>query len=322
MTATLQQSEPDSHFESLCQTLFSDWITGKMPLHEVVKVLDTLGKKADESKQYVHQGRIEHIRGRVYQDAGDINRSIQHYDKARRFYVKANNRRLTAIIDLNQGENYREKGDFVRALSLYQQAYKIAGEAEDPDTQTYARGNMGWAWYGLGDYEQAQRAFEEAYNTASTIPDEKERCGTIAEQLYGMAMVSLSRQEWLIAWHLGCEALEQAQKSDENRELGYAWRTLGDALTLLRIRPIHSQSITLPSSTDDYYANAISAFKAISAEVEIARTLFAQAKSLVKRGNAGKASPLFRESIVIFTRLNLVHEAMKVAEVQFRIGNH
>ncbi len=312
-TSSLHDLDPTPEFDRACQMLLEAWSSGALPLVDALTQLQTLEQNARAEKHLANQGRVAHVLGYIYQDLGDVNRSIEHYDKAQRFFLRVNNRMRLAGIDLNQGENYRDKGDYARALALCQRAYKVADEIEHNSIKTYARGNQGWVFLALNDSKSALEAFEDAYVLCQEDIVEHND-STMAELLCGMAHVALYRGDNALAWEKGYQAYEAAMRGGEQREIGYVWRVMGDAVTGLGDCPI----ATMPSSPDTYYKSAIAAFQHINADAEIARTIFARAKSLVKRGNRVQASPLFREAMVIFTRLGLTHDALQVAEAQLK----
>lgn len=312
-TSPLQDPEPTADFERTCIELISAWSNGALPLTQALARLKAMGEQAREENRIAHQGRVEHLLGYIYQDLGDVNASIQHYDKAQRFYLRLNNVQRLAAIDLNQGENYRDKGDYARALELYQRAYRVADECGDMTIKTFARGNQGWVFLAMKDEDNAQQAFEEARTLCETHRVEHIE-SSIAEFSCGLATVALAQGRYADAWTLGYEGFVMAQLGKEMREIGMSWRVLGDALTMLP-NPIDPSMPTVP---DSYYKHATEAFQVINAEAEVARTLLCQAKSLVKRGARAKASTYFREAIVIFTRLGLMNDALQATEAQLK----
>jgi tetratricopeptide (TPR) repeat protein len=312
-TSPLQDPEPTPEFELTCQQLINAWSSGALPIVQALTRLEAMGEQARQENRMAHQGRVEHLLGYIYQDLGDVNTSIQHYDKAQRFYLRLNNAKRLAGVDLNQGENYRDKGDYARALELYQRAYRVADECGEMSIKTFARGNQGWVYLAMKDDLNAQKAFEEAIDLCEHYSVENIE-SSIAEFSCGLATVALTQGRYENAWTLGYEGFVMAQLGREMREIGMTWRVLGDALTMLPA-PIDP---SMPIVPDSYYKHAIEAFQMINAEAEVARTLLCQAKSLVHRGARAKASTYFREAIVIFTRLGLMNDALQATEAQLK----
>src|SRR5690606_13020796 len=81
------------------------------------------------------------------------------------------------------------------------------------------------------------------------------------------------------AWEHAAKSYEYAEFSGRIVRMGYANRALGDVLTQLGASP----SREFNSDVDYYYSEALSAFKQVKAEGEVARTLLAHGQSLAKR---------------------------------------
>jgi tetratricopeptide (TPR) repeat protein len=318
-TATPQ--EPSPEFNERCMTFLKQWDLGETNSQELLQRLNELAKEATTNAHIANQGRAEHLLGYVHHYLGNYNTSTQHYEKARRFYVRAGNPRRVATIDLNQGENFRLKGDFTRARHLYRSAYETAHAFGHLPLMSFALTNEGHVLLVNKDYQTAHQVFEEAYHL-SLQWDGKEYDGAIesanplrCEMFLGMAEINIAQNQLIEAWDKACRSLDCAQADKELRSIGFAYRILGDVLTLL------PKSVAPASSTnpDDYYRMAMKAFGDLQAEGEIAKTMFAHAKSLAHRKSRLKAAQMFRDAMVIFTRLGMTHDAIRTAEAQLQV---
>lgn len=317
MTQVNTQAEPTPEFSDMCLAHVRQWEGGQLATAELLKRLNELSQQATASGHVANQARAEHVLGYTHHFLGNINASISHYDKSRRLFVRVGNRKRIATIDLNQGENYRAKGEFSRARGLYRSAYEAFVELGERYLQSLALTNEGWILLAIKDYSNARLALKQAFNIAidPNVDNPQQVESVLCEILYCMAEIDIVENNPQNAWENGIKALDYGKRSGEIKSQGFAWRVLGDALTLLGECP----NSEMPTNPDDYYRQAMSAFKEIGAEGEVARTIFSQAKSLAHRNNRLKSAQMFREAMVIFTRLGMTHEAVRAAEAQLRV---
>jgi tetratricopeptide (TPR) repeat protein len=319
MSLPTTSQEPTPEFNTHCIDLLTQWDTGKITARELLNKLDGLMKEIAPTAHAANLGRVEHLLGYVYHYLGNYATSIQHYEKARRYYVRAENRRRIATIDLNQGENYRLKGEYSRALALYRSSYETAQEMGHLPLMSYALTNEAHVLTVVKNFEYARKSFEQAYTLTDewhgkVYEDNVEDSSLLrAEILLGLAELEIASKNYEAAWNYSNRALEYARYLEELRGQGLAYRVMGDILTVFNPNP------TQEPNCDEMYRLATNNFRTINAEGEIARTLFAYAKSLAHRGQRNKAAQLFRESMVIFTRLGMSQEAVKAAEAQLKV---
>jgi tetratricopeptide (TPR) repeat protein len=321
MVAPLVQQEPEPEFNDRCIQLLRMWDAAKVSSRELLHRLGELAKEATESGHVANQGRVEHLMGYVHHYLGNYNTSIMHYEKSRRYYVRAGNRRRIATIDLNQGENYRLKGEFSRARTLYRASYDTSSAMDDHPMMSFALTNEGLVLVSVKDYTNAREMLEQAYDLSiewdgKIYNDDVEEAASLRTEIFlGLAEIDLAEDNAASAWKNAIESLRNAQAVDEPRAIGMAYRLLGDVLTTLK-KP-HDE--TMSNNPDDYYRQAMEHFKQVQAEGEIGRTVFAHARSLAARKNRLRAAQLFREAMVIFTRLGMTHDAVRAAEAQLKV---
>jgi tetratricopeptide (TPR) repeat protein len=321
MVAPYAPQEPTAEFNERCINLLRQWDTGKISSRELLSQLADLSREATSANHAANQGRVEHLQGYVHHYLGNYNTSIMHYEKARRYYVRAGNRGRIATIDLNQGENYRLKGEFSRALTLFRSAYETSESMQHLPMMSFALTNEGLVLVTVKDYENARAALQRAYDL-SVEWDRKVYDGVVEEAealrneiFLGLAEIELAQNRLSSAWDYACESLRNAQAIEEPRATGLAYRILGDVLTALPA-PVDP---SMPTSPDDFYRQAMECFKQVQAEGEIGRTVFAHARSLAARRSRLKAAQMFREAMVIFTRLGMTHDAVRAAEAQLKV---
>lgn len=321
MVMPLVSQEPEPQFNARCISLLSEWDSGKVSSRELLDQLAEFSKEAIASGYVANQGRVEHLLGYVHHYLGNYNTSIVHYEKARRFYVRAANRRRIATIDLNQGENYRLKGEFSRARTLYRAAYDTSESSGELPTMSFALTNEGLVLVSVKDYASARTLLERAYELSKewdgkVFQDVTEDARSLRTEIFlGLAEVELNEGHLAEAWQAARQSLMNAQSIAEPRAIGQAHRILGDVLTQLKTVP----DVDMPGSVDEYYRLAMDNFRQVQAEGEIGRTVFAHARSLASRNNRLRAAQLFREAMVIFTRLGMTHDAVRAAEAQLKV---
>ncbi len=321
MVAPAVQQEPEPEFNDRCFQLLRMWDAAKVSSRDLLNQLGNLAKEANESGHVTNLGRVEHLMGYVHHYLGNYNTSILHYEKSRRYYVRAGNRRRIATIDLNQGENYRLKGEFSRARTLYRTSYETSNAMDDHPMMSFALTNEGLVLVSVKDYVNARVALQQAYDLSlqwdrKVYNDALEEAESLRCEIFlGLAEIDLAENNYTSAWKNAVASLQNAQVVSEPRAIGMAYRILGDVLTVLKT-PLNEG---MSSNPDDYYRQAMDHFKQVQAEGEIGRTVFAHARSLATRKNRLRAAQLFREAMVIFTRLEMTHDAVRAAEAQLKV---
>lgn len=309
--------EPDEQFDAACLAFIERWEHGELPASQTLEHLQELKQSAYQNGELANQGRAEHLLGYVHHYMGNLTTSIEHYERARRLFLRCNNRRRMAMMDLNQGENYRLKGEYQRARRLYHSAYEASTELDDLRMQATSLTNEGLVLISIKDYKSAKLTLDKAYAlTEHYTPEMAGRAGLRCEIYQGLALVALFHEDAPNAWNYARQSLSNALEENQAISIGFAWRILGDVVTLMETPPSDPE---LPDNPDDYYRNALDSFRDIHAEGEVGRTLFSHAKSLAQRGRKRPAAQLFREAMVIFTRLGMIEDAAKAAEAQLRV---
>lgn len=314
-TVPTLESEPTADFNHQCVTLVQRWRAGQVPQPELLRSLDALANEATSTGHLANQARIAHINGYVHHYLGNLTTSMMHYERAHLLYKRVDNPLRMATMDLNNGENYRFKGEFKRARRLYRSAYDTATQHNDLKLQTMAIANEGLVLIPLKDYRNARAALIESLKLAQRWEAENDLPGLLCEVHQGLATIDLLEDDTESAWEHARKALGFAQQSNEMLDVGYAYRIVADVLTALN----HAPEDGFDENPNDYYQRALAAFREVGAEAEIGRTIYAQAKSYARRGRRRNAAQLFREAMVVFTRLGMTDDAARAAEAQLRV---
>lgn len=311
--------EPPPEFETFCLGIISQWENSTITFQDAVDQFTQLGHQANAETNLIHQGRIEQLLGYLYHYRGNLDDSIYHNERARSFYNRANNIRRVGIIDLNQGENYRFKGDYSRALTLYQSAKRIAEQIGDIRPQLSATVNEGLALIALEHYPDASRALNQALILSEQLPQANDHWSRtdgrlLCEIHHGLAIIKLHQQKVLEALQEAQQAICLADTTGDPILRGFANRTMGEVVTQLSLTPDATQSED--NDPDVFFREALEAFGTLDAEAELARTMYAQAKSLAKRGRKSAAIRKLQQVMIIFSRLGMVDDAARTAETQ------
>ncbi|PJF28537.1 MAG: hypothetical protein CUN52_12950 [Phototrophicales bacterium] len=308
--------EPTPEFNQRCLNIINQFNSGQLAYESALAELDKLAHEADSSGHLVNQGRVQQLIAYIQHYRGNLDVSIYHNEQARALYARAGNPRRVATIDLNQGENYRFKGEFNRAAKLYRAAYEVAEQFDDIRLQALASSNEALVLLALKKYDEAFTIFNKSLKLANQLDiQQTDVAGIFCEIYHGLAVIHLYKGELQLAWMRAMEALQVAEQVNQLHIKGYANRTLGEVLTEMKTAPDSRFS----SDPDTYFRMSIEFLQELKAEAEIARTMFAQALSLAKRGKRTTAAKLLQQVMDMFTKLGMVDDATRAAEAQLSL---
>ncbi|MGB7337339.1 MAG: tetratricopeptide repeat protein [Phototrophicaceae bacterium] len=307
--------DPTPEFDARCMHYVRGWQHGDMLASDVIINLKELSRTAATAGHIANEARAEHLSGYMQHYMGNWNISIMHYEKARQLFVRVSNRARVIVMDINQGENYRYSGKFKHARNLYHKAYEAAVAIQDIRLQTLAITNEGLMLISLQDFDKAEIALQRGLELTRQWTDDTNREALLTEVYYGLAQIALHKKTHEQAWKYAHYSLNHARQGENMHSVGLAYRILGDVITVLDTVPTESD-FTTPES---YYGAALETFREIDADAEIARTLYSHATSYAKRKRRRHAAQLFREAMVMFTRLGMTDDAASAAEAQLQI---
>ncbi|MBZ0282071.1 MAG: hypothetical protein K8L97_15130 [Anaerolineae bacterium] len=312
----LHDTEPTPEFNDRCRSIVSRWETGELPFAEAAEQMAVLGKEALSSGHLANQGRVEQLMGFMEGYRGNLNVSIHHFERARALYIQVSNQRRIAICDLNIGESYRYKGDFNRARALFDKAYRAFEDLDDPENEALAIGNRGQMFLSMGSLENARQDLLQSGKLARQLEyDSASRTAILCELYHAMTSLFILKDQFEDAWTEAMKAHKVAQAVNRPLERGFAYRAIAEVINAMGESP----DPNFENDPDAYYQAANDAFREINIEGEMARTMFAQAKSLSKRGRRMTAARKLQLAMVIFTRLGMVDDAAKAAEAQLEV---
>ncbi len=311
--------EPTPEFEAHCRAVYRGWLAGEVSLRDAIEQLAAMAQRAQEEGSLANQGRVEHLLGNIQHHRGNLNTSIMHFERAQHCFKQVGNRQRVAMMDLNLGEAYRYKGDFTRARQLYRRAYQAAAALDLLDVMTIAIANEGLLLLHMNRHEAARAALEEGYRLAQGWTDSAQNLPALLSEIHaGLARVYLRRDEPLTAWQHALSALQTARDSGEPVQLGMARCAIADVLTVLGEVPPADRDAFDPDP-DTHYQEAITTFRSVRAEAELAHALYAHGRSLARRGRSLRAARQFQQAMILYTRLDMVADAARAAAAQLDV---
>lgn len=308
--------EPTPEFNEVVVNVLRRWTTGELPFKEALALIAASLQEADVAGHVANQGRAEQALGYLQHYRGDLNASIRHYERARTLFQRTGNTRRVAALDLNNGENYRLKGDFTRACRLYRAAHETARQLDNIRMQAIAGVNEGLALLTVGEMGTALKLLQEAQELIDRWTDDlNTRDRLLCELYYGLTMIYLQHGEMDSAWDAARQALHYTLQQPEKIQLGLAYRNMGEVITRLSTPPGPDYA----SDPDEYFRLALEIFRELNMEAEVARTVFAQARSLAYRGRKTTAARKLQQVMIMFTELGMIDDAAKAAEAQLMV---
>ncbi len=312
-TSISSTTEPTAAFNESCLNIIRRWESGVLPFETALNDMRQLSHDATLRRHAAEQARAEGLIGYLEGYRGNLNASIRHFERSRALFHEVGNAHRVAICDLNLGESYRYKGDFSRARSLFDKAYTAFRDLAVIEDEALALGNKGQMLLSMGLLTEAEADLRESYRLALQIPDDSdERKSMLCELHHALCLLYLRRGGAAEAWNEASAAYQLSHAGTLCK--GFGCRAVAEALTHTETCP---EGFT--ADPDVYFQAANEAFTEIKAEGEMARTMFAHARSLARRGRRMTAARKLQHAMMIFTRLGMVDDAAHAAEAQLEI---
>lgn len=322
-TDNVQPALPDidEDFRQRVNEIYEAWHRDEIPFAIASNQLETMRQEAVTGSNPLNEAGIYNILGIINGYRSKYENSIINFDKARGIYEKNGASRRVATVDLNLGETYRLLGNFSRAKVFFRHAYEEGQTLDDIGIQVTALANEGQMWFSLKEFSKSREILELALDISnnqwqpSDEGDEIRRADNACEIHHALVSVALEDGDLNEAWEHAAKSYELAEFSGRILRMGYANRALGDVITKLGQSP----DPQFNSDVDYYYSEAMSAFKQVKAEGELAKTLLAQGQSFAHRGKKRSAGSKYQQAMVIFTRLGMMDAAAEAAQAQTEV---
>ena len=311
----------DPLFREKCNLILHEWQEGDLPYREASKKLESFIVESKEDDNVAHEGGVHIIYGIIKAYRGDYEGSIQHFERANGFFQIAKNADRILTCTLNIGETYRQMGSYAQARIYFRKAYNQAKEINNSGTQCIAISNEGLMWLSLGNLELALSCMQEGLNLSRNpwsdrSDDEVARKSHDCEVYHGLTMLKLKQNDYKSAWHYATQAYFIAEELERPLRVGYANRAMAEVISVTG-KALESG---FDNDPDEYYLRAVHAFREMKADAEVAHTIYAQGKSLSKRGKKDLAIRSFRKAMLIYSKLKMISSAAKAAEAQVNVS--
>lgn len=318
---TTQYPNIPEDFREAVNEIYYAWHDGTNSFSETLKAFDAM--RRENAEDTIKIAAVDNILGIIYGYRSLYDDSITYFTEARRGFEKAGALPRVVSCDLNLGETYRLRGNFTKARSYFHYAYEGAKQYGSIRLQTTALTNEGQLWMSMNSIDKARSVLDQALELSAqpwTKIDESpnadiQRADNTCEIHHALAEICLEEGDAEQAWQHALQSLYYAEQIEQPLRMGFAHRALGNVITDLEVKP----ETDINDDPDSHFKAAAQAFKKVKAEGEIAKTMFAHAISLAKRGNKRKASNLLQQAMITFSKLGMTGDAAKAAQAQTEI---
>lgn len=300
---------PSQMFNEQCLNLVYAFEHVEINEQTAVERLNALAQESLEVGRVGNAGRAYQMMGYIHNITGNKEACVAAYKQSRQLYTRINQEYWQTLLNINEGEHYRRRGDALKARPLYQRAFNMAKSLDMLLWQVIAIVNEGLTLIALEQYDAAHSCLMWGLKHIESI-DETRRSRIAAEIYYGLAQISLIDHNLPQARAHAEQAVQQAELYESRYAKALTARMMGDVLTAIVRQKPNSED------PDPYYERAKTIFQELSAEADVARTLYAQGISLAQRGDQIRAMDLFRESRNIFAKLGMQDEVARASEAQ------
>jgi class 3 adenylate cyclase/predicted ATPase len=241
--------------------------------------------------------------GVAHLQLGQFPQADRFFEQGLSIYEKIDDRRNVGAMLSNLGESARSRGDYRRAEELYEKAIAAMRQIGHRDSESIYLSNLSAARLGLVKFEQAEAAAREAL----TLVEGSNFCAH-AETYAFLSEACLGQGKLKDALDAADHALAMAGESENDLDLGIAWRTLGKVLAACRKDqlPLSANGAALDKprfEPDACFQQSHQIFKKIDAEGEAAGTLRAWAEFDLQNGRDSEGKKRLQEAETILRRL-------------------
>jgi tetratricopeptide (TPR) repeat protein len=241
--------------------------------------------------------------GVAHLQLSQFSEADRFFEQGLAIYENLDDRRNSAAMLSNLGESARSRGDYRRAEELYEKALAAVRQISDRDSEAIYLSNLSAARIGLGKFQQVEADAREALTLVggSNFCAHSETYAFLSEACLGQGKL----KEALDAAN---RALGLARETENDLDLGIAWRTLGQVLAAWNKHqndaPADGAWLNeICSNPDGCFHESHRIFKKINAESEAARTLRAWAEFDLQNGRVQEGNKKLEEAQTILRRL-------------------
>lgn len=231
--------------------------------------------------------------GTIYEHLGQYDRAVEYTEEALFIYQYHKDRRSEAILSNNLASIANGQGDYETALPLAQKAVRITNEIGVRLLKLYALSTLSESQVGLGHYAAAESAASQGIQLSEALGQ------AVVPSLHCvLAEAYLGQEKVIEALEVAYSALALAQQTKIPREIGIAWRILGQTIAQQRDN----------IGAEACFSESVRIFQEAELMGEYARTLRAWATYDILCGQIEQARMRQAEAYALFEQLGLVHE--------------
>jgi class 3 adenylate cyclase/tetratricopeptide (TPR) repeat protein len=205
------------------------------------------------------------LHGVAHLQLGHYGEAVHFFEQGLALYQELGDRRNTAAMWNNLGETARSRGDFLAAEGLYQKALAEVRQIGHRESEVIYLTNLSGARLGLRKFAQVEADAREAIALTAGANS----CALSATYSF-LSEACLAQGKKDEALDSAKRALALAQESENDLDLGTAWRTLGQAVEGEPGIVGGASAVPDPAAC---YTESLCIFDRIHAEGEQARTL-------------------------------------------------
>jgi predicted ATPase/class 3 adenylate cyclase len=241
--------------------------------------------------------------GVAHLQLGQFPQADRFFEEGLAIYEKIDDRRNAAAMLSNLGESARSRSDYRRAEELYEKAIAAMRQIGHRDSESIYLSNLSAARLGLGKFERAEADAREAL----ALVEGSNFCAH-AETYAFLSEACLGQGKFKEALDAADHALAMASESENDLDLGIAWRTLGNVLAACSkdraAISARNGSLDQPQfEPEACFEQSHQIFKKIDAEGEAAGTLRAWAEFDLQNGRIQEGNKRLEEAQSILRRL-------------------
>jgi class 3 adenylate cyclase/tetratricopeptide (TPR) repeat protein len=243
------------------------------------------------------------LRGVAHLQLGQFPQADRFFEQGLAIYEEIDDRRNVAAMLSNLGESARSRGDYRRAEELYEKAIAAMRQIGHRDSESIYLSNLSAARLGLGKFQQVESDAREALALVEGL----NFCAH-SETYAFLGEACLGQGKLKEALDAATRALAIARESENDLDLGIAWRTLGKVLAAWNKdelgAPPGVASICQPHpEPQSCFLKSHQIFKKINAESEAARTLREWAEFEIQNGRVEEGTRMLEEAQMVLSRL-------------------
>jgi predicted ATPase len=247
------------------------------------------------------------LHGVAHLQLGHFLEASRFFEQGLALYEERGDRRNAAAMWNNLAESARLSGDYQAAEELYEKALAAVRQIGHRESEAIYLTNLSAARLGLQKFHQAETELQQAISLTSGA-----NSAALSATYSFLGEACLGQGKLPEALEATQRALKLAQDSENDLDLGTAWRTLGLVLGTpgapASLLSIMGDGPIAPQDAEACFGESLRVFRQIKAEGEQARTLRDWAAHDLRAGRDQEARRKGEEALAIFQRLGALAE--------------